>query len=162
MLGGSMRLSASDAALIAMSAGAHHGARVSPQRTKPRPRTRDPILGAVPEPLDTAYRASTASLTSETLVRLGGREFPFPPRGSIASIGSEHLASTSTSSAKRPSRHLQKLEYELWCEAQRRAMAEAQLRTVTVHGRSRPPWLDELDEPPHGSSRNGLMPVYTK
>ena len=41
-------------------------------------------------------------------------------------------------------------------------MAEAQLRTVTVHGRSRPPWLGEFDERPHGSSRSGLMPVFTK
>jgi len=145
MLGGNMRLSASDAALISLSAAS----RASPPRVQQRPRTRDPILGCVPED-PTLPRAMTSSASSETVFRYGSRTVSFPARGSIASIGDPFEAT------KHVSRKKQQLEYELWCEQQKRSNAEAQLRTVVVHGRSKPPWIGEVEERP------GLMPIFTR
>ena len=114
MLGGSIRLSASDAALVAMSVGQ----RSSPLRSRMRPRTRDPILGRVPEVEQP--RAQTTGPT-ETIFRHGSREFAFPARGSIASIGDPF-----ESTQKRPSRRKANLE----C-VPRRAVAAARPAAVT-------------------------------
>jgi len=139
MIGGSMRLSASDAALVALSAPAR------PSGSPPaRPRERDPITGKVPEPTAPS-RSATAS--SETVFRFGAREFDFPARGTIGSVGGERV----------PSRQQRKLEYKLWQETQRREAAERALRTVTIHGRSLPPWIAEV---PQAGGEFGLMPQY--
>lgn len=140
MLGGSIRLSASDAALVAMSAPP----RASPP-PKSRPRTRDPILGIVPEPEPLAVPAQMSS--TEGVFRNGSREFAFPPRGTIASVGEQF--------ERCHSRQAQRLEYQLWRQQQKRASAEDILRTVTIHGRSTPPWM----APPQMGTERFLMPV---
>ena len=195
MLGGNMRLSASDAALISLSAAS----RASPPRVQQRPRTRDPILGCVPED-PTLPRAMTSSASSETVFRYGSRTVSFPARGSIASIGDPFEATKHVSRKKQQLEYANRMlhaarmephgalaghcrcscvhrsacassgrqsasdrdppllacRYELWCEQQKRSNAEAQLRTVVVHGRSKPPWIGEVEERP------GLMPIFTR
>jgi len=133
MLGSSMRLSASDAALVALSAPPRQGG--SPPG---RPRPRDPITGDVPEPA-TAPLSNVAEST-EGVFRHGSREYPFPLRGTIGSIGGGF-------STRLPSRREERLEKKLWLEAQRRSAAERTLRTVTIHGGTHPPWLAPPMEP---------------
>lgn len=128
-----MRLAASDATLVAMA--------VPPQKPSPpqeqRPRTRDPILGGVPETV--LPRAQTAVESGPGIFRFGAREYPFPERGSIHMIG-------SSSGKSGHSNHQKKLEYEIWQEAQERARKERTLRTVVVHGRSLPPWIGQYHQ----------------
>ena len=49
------------------------------------------------------------------------------------------LAQVSSSPSGRA--RAEKVEYELWLEAQKRSAAERELRQVRIHGRSRPPWV---------------------
>ena len=71
-----------------------------------------------------------------------GRPFIFPPRGTVASIGSESSLFSSSSSPAGKAR-AERLEYALYLEAQKRRAAERELRQVRIHGRSRPPWVGE-------------------
>ena len=125
--GNPARLSASDASLLASASLPPDSlARYRP----PQPRARNPITGDVPKPPPPPAAMSMHS-------PFGSRPFIFPARGTIGSIGS------ASSRPKTP--QARKLEYSLWCEAQRRASAERELRQVQIHGRSRPPWIGDCE-----------------
>lgn len=87
-----------------------------------------------------------------------GQPFIFPAKGTISSIGSEHSLLSMTSSPSGKAR-TDRLQYELWCEAQMRKSAERELRQVHIHGRSRPPWIGEGRASGYGSLyKERLMP----
>lgn len=132
MVGGNtLRVSASDAAILSLASLSKQQPPLQRSPTQ-RPRTRDPIIGAVPEP---APRRVMTTESTPGVFRYGNREFPFPERGSIAQM--------PTGSPHSDSRSRKKLEYDLWLEAQKRTSLEKCLKQVVIHGRSRPPWIGE-------------------
>ena len=91
----------------------------------------------------------------------GSKPMLFPARGTINSIGSfGSLGSLGSSPSGRSTPTTRKLEYELWCEAQKRAAIERELRQVIIHGRSRPPWVGDAASSGYEvlGGRGGIMP----
>jgi hypothetical protein len=125
-----------------------HGAA----RPRPKP-TPNPITGEavrIPPP----PRSLRGSFSASSLG--GSQGMLFPARGTINSIGS--ISTGESPLRKSPSRRAGKLEYEVWCEAQRRQAAERELRQVIIHGRSRPPWIGDAEASGYRSlSKSDLM-----
>ena len=146
------RISSSDAAILANASGPiglmSHGAA----RPRPKP-TPNPITGEavrIPPP----PRSLRGSFSASSLG--GSQGMLFPARGTINSIGS--ISTGESPLRKSPSRRAGKLEYEVWCEAQRRQAAERELRQVIIHGRSRPPWVGDAEASGYRSlSKSDLM-----
>lgn len=160
--GNTLRVSASDAELLA-SAPLRLRMQTASASRSARPRGRNPITGDAPKYAcpHTRDRAPPLPLTrlahlcrseqqqqqmglSQALLLLpNGQPLIFPPRGTIGSVGAEGVPQPSKSPGSRAKS--EKIEYELWCEAQRRKGAERELRTVQIHGRSRPPWIGDSE-----------------
>ena len=151
------RISSYDAALLANAPpiGLMHATLTG----KPRPsRTRNPITGDVPKAAPAVARSLRGS---ESSMFGGSKPMLFPARGTINSIGSfGSLGSLGSSPSGRSTPTTRKLEYELWCEAQKRAAAERELKQVIIHGRSRPPWVGDASASGYEElrGRGGLMP----
>ena len=164
-LGGNpLRVSASDAALLANASSAplvgllSGGGGSAAMLPRPRPvRGRNPITGdparEVPPPSMSASHGTGMTLHN-------GRPFMLPSRGTIASMGSngdfsESLMSTSSLAQSPAGRaKAERLQYDIWCEAQQRKAAERELRQVRIHGRARPPWIGDA----RSSGYRDLMP----
>jgi len=147
--GNTLRVSASDQALLSGNPllrlgrlGGGGGGGGGP----PRQITRDPITG------DEADRTRQPMGSSQhTLTMPNGQPVFFPAKGTIRSVGSEFEAHQASSPAARAKS--EKLQYEIWREAQRRSAAERELRSVEIHGRSRPPWVGD-------AASSGYMELY--
>ena len=77
--------------------------------------------------------------SSSSLPILASNMMLFPERGSIRAQGAP--ARNGGSKVGAGSVKANQLEYEVWCEAQKRAAAERELLQVMIRGRSRPPWM---------------------
>ena len=146
------RVSSSDAAILANASGPI-GLMSHNARPRPKPSV-NPITGERPKlPPPRSLRNSLSESS------FGSKPMLFPARGTINSIGSLHSDGSPTRSSPHKSRRAGKLEYELWCEAQRRSAAERELRQVQIHGRSRPPWIGDAESSGYRSlSKSDLMP----
>jgi hypothetical protein len=147
------RISSSDAAILANASGPIGLMSHGTQRPRPRPAP-NPITGEAvkmpPPPRSLRDSQSASSLLG------GSHPMLFPARGTINSIGS--FSTGDSPLRKSPSRRAGKLEYEVWCEAQRRQAAERELRQVIIHGRSRPPWIGDAEASGYRSlSKSDLM-----
>ena len=81
------------------------------------------------------------------------------PRAEPSTRLAPSIPTAAPRAAPHKSRRAGKLEYELWCEAQRRSAAERELRQVQIHGRSRPPWIGDAESSGYQSlSKSDLMP----
>jgi hypothetical protein len=147
-LGGNpTRLSASDANLLAGASVPIGLGSVHPALGRPLPPCHpNPITG-------NAYQPPPRSASSGSF-GMGSKPMLFPARGTINSIGSTASLHSGASPSRRGARRAEKLEYELWCEAQRRSAAERELRNVQIRGRSRPPWVGDSA----ASGYNSLRP----
>jgi len=166
--GNTLRVSASDAQLLA-NAGpvasmlSTYSSATLQQRPRPM-RGRNPISG------DPAREVTPSKSNSQVMTLHDGRPFMFPPRGTLKSIGStggfnqsimnssSQLDAHGSSPASRSK--AEKLQYHIWCEAQARKAAERELRVITIHGRSRPPWVGQGRASGYGelNYRERLMP----
>ena len=129
-----------EAALIAAHNVPIAGARGSSVLGKPRaPRTRNPITGEVPE----SAKPLAPSGSSSSLGTFGSQAMLFPPRGTFG--GAPPVRTSPHHTSSRGARKVGKLEFEVWCEEQKRIRAERELRNVIIRGRSRPPWVGDSE-----------------
>jgi hypothetical protein len=145
--GNAMRLNPSDAALVANPPPVlRMRASASTRGMAAAERDRNPITGEERRP---AMPGGMPMSSSQTLTLPNGQPLLFPAKGYINTVGSENAAHNVSSPAARAK--TERLQYELFCEAQRRAMVERELRTVQIHGRTRPPWIGDGAASGYGS-----------
>lgn len=149
-LGGNpTRLTATDAALLA-GATQPIGLNGRGGGKAPKP-TRNPITGEVRRAVPRAPSANGWELG------FAGKPLLFPPRGTLRSIGSFSSSPSGTSAKSRAK--TEKLEYEIFLEAERAAAADRMLRQVKIRGRSRPPWVGDSEASGYRSlDRSRLYP----
>ena len=131
-----MRVSASDAMLLANAPPLR--TLTPPGRPNKAARGRNPITGYEPKYPPNRGPGSQVGLTLHD-----GRPFMLPAKGTIAAIGAENASHQLHAMSPAGRAKSDRLRYELWCEANKRAQIERELRQVRIHGRSRPPWVGD-------------------